>query len=165
LRIGRPGFASPPDRCGGIEQTKFNKGVRGFDLSKFLARKPGDKRPNKGNASKSARRRIERASFLFHPNSADETIPVPTKPFFACRAERTKPPHVNTAKAITTANQLPGGPMGASMRILSFILTGALVMAGSATAGSVDGGLPGIGTFHYGGPVMTASASRAAAVP
>jgi hypothetical protein len=50
------------------------------------------------------------------------------------------------------------------MRILSFILASALVLAASTMAGSADSGLPGIGTFHYGGPVMTASASRAAAV-
>lgn len=50
------------------------------------------------------------------------------------------------------------------MRILSFILAGALVLAGSTVAGSADGRLPGVGTFHYGGPIVTASASRAAAV-
>jgi hypothetical protein len=48
------------------------------------------------------------------------------------------------------------------MQILSFILAGALVLAGSTMAGSADGGLPGVGTFHYSDMLTTTSASLSA---
>jgi hypothetical protein len=38
------------------------------------------------------------------------------------------------------------------MRILSFILAMAFVIAGPSIAGSSDNGLPGVGTFAYDGP-------------
>jgi hypothetical protein len=38
------------------------------------------------------------------------------------------------------------------MRILSFILAMAFVIAGPSIAGSPDSGLPGVGTFAYDGP-------------
>jgi hypothetical protein len=101
---------------------------------------------------------------LFLRRIADETIPVTTKPFLACRAERQKPDVVITA-VNDNGRSAPGGPRGGQMRILSFILAGALVLACSTLAGSADGGLPGIGTFHYGGSSMTTSASLSAAVP
>jgi hypothetical protein len=50
------------------------------------------------------------------------------------------------------------------MQILSFILASALVLVGSSTVGSSDGGLPAIGTFHYSGSPTTTSASLSAAV-
>jgi hypothetical protein len=36
------------------------------------------------------------------------------------------------------------------MRIVGFVLVLTFVLAGSSMAGSVDNGLPGIGTFAYG---------------
>jgi len=42
------------------------------------------------------------------------------------------------------------------MRILSFILAFAFVLAGPSMAGSADSGLPGVGTFAYtGAPIGT----------
>jgi hypothetical protein len=42
------------------------------------------------------------------------------------------------------------------MRTLSFILACAFVLVGPSMAGSLDGGLPGIGTFAYSGsPIVT----------
>jgi hypothetical protein len=44
------------------------------------------------------------------------------------------------------------------MRTTSFILALAFVLAGPSMAGSVQSGLPGVGTFSYNGsPVVTAS--------
>ncbi len=40
------------------------------------------------------------------------------------------------------------------MRTISFILAFAFILAGPSIAGSVDGSLPGIGTFSY-APVVT----------
>ena len=47
------------------------------------------------------------------------------------------------------------------MHTASFILALAFVLAGSSMAGSVEGGLPGIGTFAYGGtPAAIVVAAR-----
>ncbi len=43
------------------------------------------------------------------------------------------------------------------MRILSFLLALAFVVAGPSIAGSRDSSLPGIGTFAYGGPPVAPS--------
>ena len=51
----------------------------------------------------------------------------------------------------------PQGQTGDSqMRTMSFILAFAFVMAGTSLAGSVETGLPGIGTFSYNGSPVTA---------
>jgi hypothetical protein len=50
------------------------------------------------------------------------------------------------------------------MRITSFILAFAFVMAGSSMAGSAENGLPGIGTFSYNGSPVVASHSLVLAV-
>ena len=43
------------------------------------------------------------------------------------------------------------------MRALSIILAFAFVLVGPSMAGSVDSGLPGVGTFAYtGSPIVTA---------
>jgi hypothetical protein len=44
------------------------------------------------------------------------------------------------------------------MRTVSFILALAFVVSGSSMAGSVEGGLPGIGTFAYTGSPVAVSA-------
>ena len=42
------------------------------------------------------------------------------------------------------------------MRTLSFILALAFVVGGTSMAGSVEGNLPGVGTFTYNGsPIVT----------
>jgi hypothetical protein len=41
------------------------------------------------------------------------------------------------------------------MRIVSFVVALTFVVAGSSMAGSVETGLPGIGTFAYGGAPAT----------
>jgi hypothetical protein len=40
------------------------------------------------------------------------------------------------------------------MRTLKYLLACAFVLAGSSMAGTVDGGLPGVGTFAYRGPAI-----------
>jgi hypothetical protein len=50
------------------------------------------------------------------------------------------------------------------MRILSFVLAFAFVLAGPSMAGSVDNSLPGIGTFAYNGAPIVASAPAPHAV-
>ncbi|MDB5503974.1 MAG: hypothetical protein JWR89_3876 [Tardiphaga sp.] len=45
------------------------------------------------------------------------------------------------------------------MRTLSFILAFAFVLAGPSMAGSIDGNLPGIGTFAYNGAPAPADAA------
>ena len=44
------------------------------------------------------------------------------------------------------------------MRTFSFILAFAFILAGPSMAGSADGTLPGIGTFAYNGPAVSADA-------
>ena len=51
------------------------------------------------------------------------------------------------------SGQVPGDNQ---MRTVSFILTFAFVLVGPSMAGSVQNGLPGVGTFSYtGSPVVT----------
>jgi hypothetical protein len=50
------------------------------------------------------------------------------------------------------------------MRTLSFILAFAFVLVGPSLAGSSDNGLPGIGTFAYNGPPISASTPEAMVV-
>ena len=51
------------------------------------------------------------------------------------------------------------------MRTLSIILAFAFVLVSPSMAGSVDSGLPGVGTFAYTGPPVLASVPQAIAVP
>jgi hypothetical protein len=50
------------------------------------------------------------------------------------------------------------------MRTLSFILACAFVLIGPSIAGSLDGSLPGIGTFAYSGSPIFATAPAAIVV-
>ncbi len=50
------------------------------------------------------------------------------------------------------------------MRTLSFFLAFAFVLAGASIGGSLDGGLPGIGTFAYNGSPIATSAPQAMVV-
>jgi hypothetical protein len=50
------------------------------------------------------------------------------------------------------------------MRTLSFILAFAFVLAGPSMAGSLESGLPGIGTFAYNGSPIVTSAPQAIVV-
>ena len=50
------------------------------------------------------------------------------------------------------------------MRIVSFILAFAFILAGPSMAGSSDNGLPGIGTFSYNGSPLTTTAPDALVV-
>ncbi len=49
------------------------------------------------------------------------------------------------------------------MQTLKYLLACAFVLAGSSMAGTVDGGLPGIGTFAYRGPSVASPALVVAA--
>jgi hypothetical protein len=44
------------------------------------------------------------------------------------------------------------------MQMLKYLLACAFVLATSSMAGTVDGGLPGIGTFAYSGPSIVSPA-------
>ncbi len=44
------------------------------------------------------------------------------------------------------------------MRLLKLVLACAFLLAGSSMAGSVETGLPGIGTFAYSGPAIHVAA-------
>jgi hypothetical protein len=105
----------------------------------------------------------DRMATLFHPGPLHETIPTGTKPFSACGAERMKPDGVITGNN-DDGRPVSDGPTGGQMRILSFILASALILAGSTMAGSADAGLPGVGTFHYSDMLTTTSASLSAVV-
>jgi hypothetical protein len=66
---------------------------------------------------------------------------------------------INLATTTTTTAASAGTQTGDSqMRTLSFILAFAFMLVGPSVAGSLDGGLPGIGTFAYGGSPIAASA-------
>jgi hypothetical protein len=63
-----------------------------------------------------------------------------------------------TNPATKTAGSAGGKTGDSQMRTLSFFLAFALVLAGPSIAGSLDGGLPGIGTFAYNGlPIATST--------
>jgi hypothetical protein len=55
-------------------------------------------------------------------------------------------------------------PGDSQMRSVSFILALALVLAAPSMAGSVEGSLPGIGTFTYNGSPIVTPASMVVAV-
>jgi hypothetical protein len=50
------------------------------------------------------------------------------------------------------------------MRTVSFILAFVFVVAGSSMAGSVESGLPGVGTFSYNGTPVAPSQALIVAV-
>ena len=64
----------------------------------------------------------------------------------------------------TTKTAGSAGTGDSQMRTLSFFLALAFVLAGPSIAGSLDGGLPGIGTFAYNGPPIATSAPQAMVV-
>jgi hypothetical protein len=59
--------------------------------------------------------------------------------------------------ATTTAASAGTQTGDSQMRTLSFILAFAFVLVGPSLAGSSDRGLPGIGTFAYGGSAIVGS--------
>jgi hypothetical protein len=65
---------------------------------------------------------------------------------------------INLATTTTTAASAGTQTGDSQMRTLSFILAFAFMLVGPSVAGSLDGGLPGIGTFAYGGSPIAASA-------
>jgi hypothetical protein len=99
-------------------------------------------------------------SLMFHWNcfvgpTATKQFSCATKPFFACRAELSKQPLV--IKPITTRRNLPAVlPGDGQMRTLGFMLACAFVLAGSTTADSTQGALPGVGSFTYNGSPVAA---------
>jgi hypothetical protein len=80
----------------------------------------------------------------------DETILPVTKPFSAFGAGIWKQRMVIKLKK--QRRTAPASITGDSqMRTFSFMLAVAFVLAGPSMAGSLDGSLPGIGTFAYNG--------------
>ena len=87
---------------------------------------------------------------------ATKQLSRPTKPFFAWAADVPKPP---LAIPLPTTRRTALFNWRRHMRTISFILALAFILAGPSVAGSVDGGLPGIGTFAFAGsPVISAAA-------
>jgi hypothetical protein len=63
-----------------------------------------------------------------------------------------------------TAGSAGSNTGDSQMRTLSFFLALAFVLAGPSTAGSLEGSLPGIGTFAYNGSPIATSAPQAVVV-
>jgi hypothetical protein len=94
---------------------------------------------------------------LFRRRRSDETILLATKPFSAFGAEFRKPGMV-IKRPTNSGGQRRAGKSGEkSMRTVSFILAFVFVVAGSSMAGSVESGLPGVGTFSYNGTPVAPS--------
>jgi hypothetical protein len=112
-------------------------------------------------------KRLESLEFslqLFRRRRADETILPSTKPFSAFGAEFRKPAMV-IKRPTNTGEQRRAGKSGEkSMRTVSFILAFVFVVAGSSMAGSVESGLPGVGTFSYNGTPVAPSQTLIVAV-
>jgi len=92
-----------------------------------------------------------------------ETILLPDETIFRFRADIRKHRMVidRTTKTAGSAGSKNTGD--SQMRTLSFFLAVAFVLAGPSIAGSLDGGLPGIGTFAYHGAPIAAQAMVVAA--
>jgi len=92
-----------------------------------------------------------------------ETILLPDETIFRFRADIRKHRMVidRTTKTAGSAGSKNTGD--SQMRTLSFFLAVAFVLAGPSIAGSLDGGLPGIGTFAYHGAPIAARAMVVAA--
>jgi hypothetical protein len=101
---------------------------------------------------------------LFRHGRADETILPPTKPFSAFGAEFRKPAMVIKRPTNTGGQRRTGTSGEKSMRTVSFILAFVFVVAGCSMAGSVESGLPGVGTFSYNGPPVAPSQTLIVAV-
>jgi hypothetical protein len=101
---------------------------------------------------------------LFRRWRADETNLPSTKPFSAFGAEFRKPVMVIKRPTNTGGQRRTGKSGEKSMRIVSFILAFVFVVAGSSMAGSVESGLPGIGTFSYNGTPVAPSPTLVVAV-
>jgi hypothetical protein len=101
---------------------------------------------------------------LFRRKRGDETILPATKPFSAFGAEFRKPAMVIKRPTNTGGQRRTGKSGDKSMRIVSFILAFVFVVAGSSMAGSVESGLPGVGTFSYNGTPVAPSQTLIVAV-
>jgi hypothetical protein len=101
---------------------------------------------------------------LFRRAPAHETILLPDETIFRFGRR-----HPETSDGYRSHNENGGqrrqqNTGDSQMRTLSLFLAFAFVLAGSSVAGSLDRGLPGIGTFAYNGSPIAASASQALVV-
>jgi hypothetical protein len=87
----------------------------------------------------------------------------PTKPFCRLGAELAKRSMVNHPPSPGGDHKPPAITGDRQMRTLKCLLACAFVLAGSSMAGTMDGGLPGIGTFAYSGPSIVSPALVVAA--
>jgi hypothetical protein len=94
---------------------------------------------------------------LFRRRRGDETILSATKPFSAFGAEFRKPGMVIKRPTNTGGQRRTGKSGEKSMRTVSLIVAFAFVIAGSSMAGSMERGLPGVGTFSYNGTPVAPS--------
>jgi hypothetical protein len=107
---------------------------------------------------------IELFKRVFRPPRPTKQFSCPTKPFFALGAGIRKHPMVIDRTTKMAGNACSKNTGDSQMRTLSLFLAVAFVLAGSSIAGSLDRGLPGIGTFTYNGSPIAASASQALVV-
>jgi len=99
---------------------------------------------------------------MFREARGDETILLRDETIFAFGAELRKRRMV--INELTQRRTAPDTG-DRQMRVLSFILALAFVLAGPSVAGFQDSGLPGIGTFSYNGSaIVTTSPSMVVAV-
>ena len=101
---------------------------------------------------------------VFRPAATHETILRPDETIFRFGADIRK--HRMVIDRTTRAAGSAGGKNtgDSQMRTLSFFLAFAFLLAGPSIAGSLDGGLPGIGTFAYKGSPVATSAPQAVVV-
>jgi hypothetical protein len=100
---------------------------------------------------------IELFRELFRRARATKQISRGMKPFCALAQTSGNSPWLTTVNENGGRRRRPK-PETVNMRILSFILALAFVVAGPSIAGSSDTSLPGIGTFAYSGSPVAASA-------
>jgi hypothetical protein len=86
-----------------------------------------------------------------------------TKSFCRRCAELAKQSMVNQPRSKRRDHKLPAIIGDGQMWTLKYLLACAFVLATSSMAGTVDGGLPGIGTFAYSGPSIVSPALVVAA--
>jgi hypothetical protein len=97
---------------------------------------------------------------MFRGAGRDETFAGATKPFCDMRAELRK--RCVVIRPLTIRRKAESGGLSngrlRKMRPLSMILAAGPLLAGSTTAGTVQGTLPGVATFSYNGtPIAPAS--------
>jgi len=101
---------------------------------------------------------------MCRPAVATKQFSGPTKPFSAFAQTSGNTAWLSIGQRKRRAAPAAKNTGDSQMRTLSFFLAFAFVLAGPSIAGSLDGGLPGIGTFAYNGSPIATSAPQAMVV-